>query len=1738
MVTELTKKRRRRSTEPVKPPELLKALALPEVSLVKPTEEQFSSAMRNVFPQLFKFEDVGIPTSVLNTLDVFAREDTETFLQDIFERGDIDTAGQLFELLGLEFEDMTTFEVLTLGFEQVILERQTEEAVTAIFPGFTPDQVVELANEDIEAFIDNIADGGYTPEKELLLKELGFSKVQVDVFFGVDQPQVTSQIPAFDDWVTEKGFVPAEMAERLRELGFAEELIPELIEQNMAELRAIYEYENNLGRWGTALGELDKIFISEPERIPSIAKVLVQSLLKLPEQTFAAILQAVQGQGGASVVDKDWADRFIEGAQEDIAQFTKDIAEQYPNSQLMTELAALSGNLGFSVVAGGTGLVVGVPVALLPVPGARPAAYAAGTTASGFVAYQMSTYQIMQEYLEFKDAEKRTQFDVGLTQFEEDALKEDFHRLAVKFGLWEAIPEALSNLAFFSILTAPLTSMVGSNAATQIISKIAGIYGQELLTETITQKGQARIEFEAGLREEDIGWVDSFKEIAPQTFLLTTVMAGAGQVIISSKSAIDKAKKSLTEEIGMTHPQFESLTENIENNLDDAVRSEPVEGVPDVTLEVPTEVEPVAEVPVVGEVTIPEVTTPESEIATQATNIQETAQPEVINETVPETTDDNVVVHDVSIIDRFRPSRFVFEKMGLTNIWQSAFKAETLLREEHTAFAKELNKHAKAVGKDTARRELVWEFVNNSNQEVFNQLTFEEKQAANWWKRTADNWADRLNIPQERRIKNYIPHIFDEQARQMGDIPLDASIAMILSKKISDKVNAPFLKKRLGKEIGLVKDPFLAAQAYENMALRIFYYEPILQKLKLVAEHETTPEFAGNYLKEYSKRMTGQPANIDREINAFIREIANNVRGLPGGERLANFLDRGNPSGMVAYNLTSALYVMWLGFKPTSAIRNLSQHGLIISEVDSIQDFGNGIRLRFTKEGKSALAESLVVRSRRGAFIESIDSSVVEGATANFRESALFLFRKADEQNVKDAFLSGYAEAKRLYPEVGRDAWIKRGDEVAADTQYLYTKMNSLAISQSGPGKVGAMLTTWAINWLELMNKFVRGKQSRVYAQLAADGKITPKKKNWLQSRKSLLAYMTIVAIAYGLNEQDWNRLRAFEYSGFTSIRTFANLAGGEFPGLQLPGAVADIISGTALGDERSVKTGWNKLKGAFSILNQLEDVASGEKDWLNLLFYLEGKDHKVRKLKEDWEKNWEPYDDLSNQIIRGREFPTLSLNTAQKRWREQNPKIEAQMFVTNRLGRLSSDEARAEVLKLIDKHNIDIEVINGYEKIFGVDTTEELSGFQKRIGNLEKLTIGEEAKYFTTGTFLSELNKIVKQNGRDKVERDGHEFSIFALAEQDTWQPYEDYDPTTGARLLYRQQNPDVEASLYLFGKIRDFQNPESAKILLDWMDKYNIPPQAVLAFNENPDRYDELFTQKFELEQKNFDLTTQYDNFGNTEASNYLADSEERRLAREKFKEDNPEWVADMRRIEAIDNNASDVIIGKWVDRGATIDEFGSSSSQAKVWLIDNPEVHTWALDNKLLTEDGSDWNEDILRINVQLDKLDSESNEFRKLNYRKDAFSINIPRDIIDSYVNYYTIPPKPDDWLENVSYYEEEWFLQDNPELHQALVDSGNFNELRDLSKVPMRDIFKKWWVYNTLTNRKDKDDYRLNNPDLDEWGVSVEIWTKTMTEQRRRKGISPTERFLEDVSQLESAFDTRQKEIDELIEGLR
>ncbi len=283
-------------------------------------------------------------------------------------------------------------------------------------------------------------------------------------------------------------------------------------------------------------------------------KVMGNALTSLPTEIGAAILKAHQGAEGASVTDKGWIQRTLTKASQNQDEFVKEVTEKYKDTKLLpgvplkiTDLAELPGNMAYSISSMLAGLGAGVPVALLPVPGARVAAWATGTAASGKMAYEMSTYEIMQLYLEIKNEEKLKKTGVGLIPQEEKNLKEGFNKEATKYGLWEAIPEALSNLAFGKLLTIPLRKIAGKSIASKMVTKLVGIYGEELLTETITEKGQAPIAYKAGIGDKkELTWTESFKRIAPQTFLLTTIMTGAGSTAVGITT---KVKESLKREV-------------------------------------------------------------------------------------------------------------------------------------------------------------------------------------------------------------------------------------------------------------------------------------------------------------------------------------------------------------------------------------------------------------------------------------------------------------------------------------------------------------------------------------------------------------------------------------------------------------------------------------------------------------------------------------------------------------------------------------------------------------------------------------------------------------------------------------------------------------------------------------------------------------------------------------------------------------------------------------------------------------------------------------------------------------------------------------------------------------------------------------------------------------------------------------------------------------------------------------
>lgn len=312
---------------------------------------------------------------------------------------------------------------------------------------------------------------------------------------------------------------------------------------------------------------------------------------------------------------------------------------------------------------------------------------------------------------------------------------------------------------------------------------------------------------------------------------------------------------------------------------------------------------------------------------------------------------------------------------------------------------------------------------------------------------------------------------------------------------------------------------------------------------------------------------------------------------------------------------------------------------------------------------------------------------------------------------------------------------------------------------------------------------------------------------------------------------------------------------------------------------------------------------------------------------------------------------------------------------------------------------------------------------------------------------------------------------------------------------------HPEENALLVLWGKA-DPYSPEVLSKVSSLVKSLDIPENALVI--KDLDAVTELKLKNQHL----LDLLDAYGGLDNTLKGPDGLTARDRAI--QQLYTDNPDFRDDTRRIEAlgmgtVTNPTPDTMVEGWVERGQIADEFGSSSAEMKLWLIDNKEVHQWALENGLLTDTGEGWNENILRLQVNykedFDKYEAlETPEAREaMLFSKDkmtsfgvayytinALQKNIPDNLVTTYVGYYGIRKQAGvDY--SAGWYEDDWFLMSHPDFYNAMVTTGIW-QARDFSKVPTRAVYSLYQTYLTLTTGTPRLDYRKANPTLDDWLV--------------------------------------------------
>jgi hypothetical protein len=272
-------------------------------------------------------------------------------------------------------------------------------------------------------------------------------------------------------------------------------------------------------------------------------KTLGGSILRAPENIAAAALTAIKGKEGATVTKSDWMTDYIKEVDIRNKERSAEVEKEYgkgtkfvPGIEIK-EVADVAPSFGFSGASMGGTVAGGALGALTPIPGG---AVMGGMAGGGAVAYRADSYQAMQSLLDKVNQESIKERGRQITPEEEQQTKDNFSMFATKHGLWEAGPEAIGNVLEMAAMFAPWKTgkLIPKGAIGKVVkgaARMAGVYGTEQSTETVTQMGQQQQESAVGLTEEaprswtsPQDWWTSAKEVAPGTALLTTVMGVGG----------------------------------------------------------------------------------------------------------------------------------------------------------------------------------------------------------------------------------------------------------------------------------------------------------------------------------------------------------------------------------------------------------------------------------------------------------------------------------------------------------------------------------------------------------------------------------------------------------------------------------------------------------------------------------------------------------------------------------------------------------------------------------------------------------------------------------------------------------------------------------------------------------------------------------------------------------------------------------------------------------------------------------------------------------------------------------------------------------------------------------------------------------------------------------------------------------------------------------------------------------
>lgn len=475
--------------------------------------------------------------------------------------------------------------------------------------------------------------------------------------------------------------------------------------------------------------------------------------------------------------------------------------------------------------------------------------------------------------------------------------------------------------------------------------------------------------------------------------------------------------------------------------------------------------------------------------------------PDVKAVSLKDIIDQTPVKKKVNLVDYLRTPDRVLQKIGLG-------PQAKQLRDAYDAYLKELPLNinrirawSKSVPKGAAER--IFQYLDGQKV-VLNpheQAIAEEIRA--WLK----EWADRLGLPEDKRITNYITHIFDDQLLAKE---FDEDLAKIITDKTPGEVYNPFLQARLGAK-GYKQDVWQALEAYVKRGTRKANMDPVLEAIQ--SRVGSSLEFSNveasqfKYIQRYIHGLNMRPTELDNLIDNTVKSVI--------GYRLGQ-----RPLTRVTKFLRQMTYRALLGLNPGSALKNISQG------INTYATLGE----KYTAIGYAKLfnPSSIAELKREGVFehgfIQDQTLSAVEKATEKIDKALFAFFETAERINRGAAYLG--AKSQGLAKGMSEEEAIKYAKGIVRKTQFDFSPVDTPVAIQSDIVKTLAQFQNYSLKQTEFLLGMMKDKNFVGLMRYSVAG----------------LAFVATIGQAFGMKLQDL--LPSFRFDTPASLKLPAAIAG------------------------------------------------------------------------------------------------------------------------------------------------------------------------------------------------------------------------------------------------------------------------------------------------------------------------------------------------------------------------------------------------------------------------------------------------------------------------------------------------------------------------------------------------------------------------------------------------------------------